>query len=59
MGRKKVPVFKEIEDENFKRITYSKRRKGVIKKAIEMSILCGQEIMLAIYSKVNNKLVMY
>jgi len=59
MGRKKVTVFKEIEDETFKRITYSKRKKGIIKKAVEISLLCGQEVMLTIYNKNNNKLVVY
>lgn len=59
MGRKKVSVFKQIEDETFKRITYSKRKKGIIKKAFELSVLCGQEVMLTVYNKINNKLVLY
>ena len=59
MGRKRVNVFKEIEDETFKRITYSKRKKGIIKKAFEISLLCGQDVMLTIYNKSNNKLVLY
>ena len=41
MGRRKVTVFKEIEDDTFKRITYSKRKKGIIKKGVELSLLCG------------------
>lgn len=59
MGRKKVSVFKEIEDETFKRITYSKRKKGIIKKAFEISLLCAQDVMLTIYNRSNNKLVLY
>ena len=59
MGRKKVTIFKEIENDTFKRISYSKRKRSVIKKGVELSLLCGQEVMLAIYNKVNNKLVLY
>ena len=59
MGRRKVTVFREIADNTFKRITYSKRKKGLIKKALEISLLCGQEVMLTVFNKVNNKLVLY
>lgn len=59
MGRNKVQVSQQIPDETFRRITYSKRKKGIIKKAFELSQLCGQQIMLAIYNNTNNKLVIY
>jgi hypothetical protein len=59
MGRNKVQVSQQIPDETFRRITYSKRKKGIIKKAFELSQLCGQQIMLAIFNNINNKLVLY
>ena len=59
MGRKKITEFEEIQDKQTKAITFSKRKKGVIKKAMELSLLCGQEVMLAIFNPKNNKLVIY
>ena len=38
-------------------MTYSKRKKGLIKKAIELSSLCGQDIYLIIFDKEKQKLV--
>lgn len=59
MGKRKIEVYEEIENKISKNVTYCKRKKGVIKKAIELSLLCNQEIMLTIYDKTKNKLVQY
>ena len=59
MGKRKITSFDEIENKVSKYVTYCKRKKGVIKKAMELSLLCGQEIMMAIYDKKKHKLVMY
>jgi hypothetical protein len=39
-------------------VTFSKRKFGLIKKAYELSILCGCEVGLIIFSS-NNKLFQY
>ena len=59
MGRKKITEYQEIQDTCSKTVTYNKRKRGIIKKAVEISVLCGQEVLLAIYNKVNNKFVIY
>lgn len=57
--KKKGIQYKEIEDSWNKTITYNKRKRGFIKKAMELSVLCGQQILVAMYNNQNNKLVIY
>jgi len=57
MGRKKLPV-QLIEDATARRATFDKRRIGVVKKAAELSILCGTEVAVIIFGD-ENKLFQY
>ena len=59
MGKKKIEVFAKIPDRNSRYVTYNKRKKGLIKKAMELSILCDQDVYLAIFDKDKKKLVLY
>tara|TARA_B110000285_G_C14891575_1_gene498811 strand:+ start:103 stop:546 length:444 start_codon:yes stop_codon:yes gene_type:complete len=59
MGKKKIRNFSIIENRNSRNITYGKRHKGLIKKAMELSMLCGQEVFVSIYDKTKGKLVVY
>ena len=59
MGKKKIEVFAKITDKNARNVTFSKRKKGLIKKAMELSILCDQEIYIVIFDRRLDKLVMY
>ncbi|RXH69638.1 hypothetical protein DVH24_037422 [Malus domestica] len=49
MGRGKVQL-KRIDDKIRRQVTFSKRRSGLIKKARELSVLCGVEVGLVIFS---------
>lgn len=49
LGRKKIEM-KAIEDDNARTVTFSKRRAGLFKKATELSVLCGTQIALIIFS---------
>ncbi|EFH54885.1 hypothetical protein ARALYDRAFT_320100 [Arabidopsis lyrata subsp. lyrata] len=49
MGRGKI-VIQKIDDSTSRQVTFSKRRKGLIKKAKELAILCDAEVCLIIFS---------
>lgn len=51
MGKKKIDVTDLIESPSRRAVTYSKRKRGLIKKAIELSTLCGQDMFIAIFDK--------
>ncbi|XP_061363769.1 MADS-box protein FLOWERING LOCUS C-like [Gastrolobium bilobum] len=50
MGKKKVEM-KRIEDKSRRLVTFSKRRKGLMKKARELSVLCDAKVALVIFSR--------
>ena len=60
MGRNKISI-KKIKDKSIRNITYCKRKKGVIKKAMELSVLCDVDILVGIYPKHfnNSQLLIY
>ncbi|XVF17406.1 hypothetical protein REPUB_Repub10bG0119500 [Reevesia pubescens] len=49
MGRGKI-VIRRIDNSTSRQVTFSKRRKGLIKKAKELAILCDAEVGLVIFS---------
>ena len=49
MGRKKIRI-EEISDERNKSQTFKKRKNGIMKKAMELSVLCGCEIALVVFN---------
>ncbi|XP_047159124.1 MADS-box transcription factor 23-like isoform X1 [Vigna umbellata] len=49
MGRGKI-VIERIDNSTSRQVTFSKRRKGLIKKAKELAILCDAQVGLLIFS---------
>ncbi|KAI4296437.1 hypothetical protein L6164_036394 [Bauhinia variegata] len=49
MTRRKIQI-KKIEDTASRQVTFSKRRRGLFKKAQELSTLCDAEIALMVFS---------
>ena len=58
MGRK-VLASELIENEYNRRITFRKRRMGVVKKAIQLSKLSGCSILLSIFCSEDGSLIEY
>lgn len=57
MGKKKLETITKIADKNSRNVTYCKRKRGLIKKAIELSKLCEQNIYLAIFDKEKQRFI--
>jgi len=56
MGRNKIQIVR-IENERSRQATFTKRKNGLIKKAMELSILCDCEVALIVFQE--NKLYQY
>ncbi|EEH53019.1 uncharacterized protein MICPUCDRAFT_21861 [Micromonas pusilla CCMP1545] len=57
VGRKKIRI-ERIADERNRQVTFTKRKNGLMKKAMELSVLCDCQIALVIFNS-NNKLFQY
>lgn len=57
MGRNKIKIEK-IENSRIRQVTFYKRKKGLIKKSMELSLLCEAKIMLCVLDK-NEKMSIY
>jgi hypothetical protein len=57
-GRSKV-TNQYIDDAKLRKVCYKKRRIGLVKKAMQLSLLTDCEIELRIYFKEDNSLVRY
>lgn len=57
MGRRKIEI-KKIDDERNRSVTFTKRKNGLFKKAMELSLLCDCQIALIVFNS-SNKLYQY
>lgn len=57
MAREKVQI-KKIDNATARRVTFSKRRRGLFKKAEELSVLCDADVAVILFSS-NDKLFHY
>ena len=53
MGRNKIKM-ESIKNERTRQVTYYKRKKGLLKKSMELSLLCGVKVFLTIVDKKEN-----
>lgn len=53
MGRNKIKI-ERIKHDRIRQVTFYKRKKGLLKKAIELSLLCEADIFLCVGEKNNN-----
>ena len=58
MGRRKIKI-ERITDPRQRVITLTKRKRGLIKKAMELSLLTGAQVVLQIFDEAENYYVKY
>ena len=59
MGKKRLDKIEAIEDPCKRKVTLCKRKKGLLKKAIELSVLCDVDILMLIYDKQQQRVSHY
>ena len=59
MGRRTVDKTKLIGNKNQRNVAFCKRRRGILKKAIEISRMCQQQVFLFIYDPQKDKAVQF
>ena len=55
MGRRKIEI-QAIKDERVRRVTFKKRRIGLLKKAVQLSLLTNVVVEMKVYNKENGEL---
>lgn len=58
MGRKKIDI-EHILDDRIRRVTFKKRRVGLLKKAMQLSKLTGAQVQLRVYNEADKSFVEY
>ena len=59
MGKRKIEAISMIKCKVQRNVTLCKRKKGLMKKAMELSILCDQDIALFVWDKTKHKMLVY
>lgn len=57
MGRNKIKI-ERIKNERIRQVTFYKRKRGLLKKAMELSLLCEVKVLMCIVDK-NDKTTIY
>ena len=55
MGKKRIEKIERIENNNQRKVCLCKRKKGLLKKAIELSVLCEVDVCLFILDRGSNR----
>ena len=57
--RKRIEKIRKIDNLSHRKVTYCKRKKGLLKKSIELSLLCDLQMFVFIYDKNQRRVIHY
>lgn len=57
VGKRRTDTFELIKDEHDRYVTFCKRKRGILKKAIELSRLCDQHVFMVIFDKTKQRII--
>ena len=57
MGKRKIEKIQLIENLNHRKVTYCKRKKGLLKKAVELSVLCDVSTFVFVFDETQKRCV--
>jgi len=57
MGKKKIDKIKLIDNKLKRNVAFCKRKRGFLKKAIELSKMCDQHILVVIYDEEKERVI--
>ena len=58
MGKRSLPIQK-ITHKRKRTVVKNKRRNGILKKAVELSLLCDQKIYLIVYDPEYDRMIQF
>ena len=58
MGKRKIQI-QQLSNEKTRQLTLAKQKKGLIKKAMELALLCDCEVFVAVVTKTSPQLSMF
>ena len=59
MGRKRIEKLRRLEADHQRKVTLIKRQKNIIKKSIELSLLCDVSMFVFVYDQNSKSMVHY
>ena len=59
MGKNKITGIEKIKERSKLNVTFQKRKRGLLKKVIELTSLCDQQTLMFIYDDHKNTLIQY
>ena len=59
MGKRAIDKTRKIENKNQRNVAFCKRKRGLLKKAIELSRLCDQNILMVVFDPDKQKAIIY
>jgi len=57
MGKKRIQKIQKIEDHKLRKVTYCKRKKGLLKKSMELALLCDLRVFMYIFDEEQGRVI--